>query len=1417
MPLETLRGVARDLRHGARRLASSPAFTLTSIATLALAIGVCTTLFAALDAVLLRPLALPGADRVVMIWTEIPSQGVREGRSAYATAESWRQAGSVEALGVLDPASMTLSRGDDLEPIGASRLSPELFALLGVAPLRGRPLSVEDATARRRVALVSERFARTRLGLDRAVGATLTLDAQPYEVVGVLPETSRDIGLGNDVWLPLTLTPDWDAQRLQRGAGPWFVIARLRPGTGLDAAERELTAILRADDRTSAMSAADRGVRLVTWRAHLAGPRAPLVLWLSAAAGVLVLLVAVANVAGLSLARGLGRAPEVALRVALGASRASLLRLLLAESLTMAAIAGGLGVCLAIGGTGALRTFGPPEVVALQTAAVDWRVLAWVVGVSALAGGLIGLAPAVTLWRRDLRAAGLDSGQRVAGGGATRLRRLLIVTEIAVGVVLLAGAGLLVRSWWNVTRIAPGFQPDGLVAVSVATPAAWPAARRAAFYARAVDAAGAVPGVQRAAVASEVLVGGVAEQTVLADGGDGPVSRSMALRRDEIGGAFLETVGTPLRRGRRFTADDRAGAPPVAIVNEAMAARLWPGRDAVGQRFRVGTAADAPDITVVGVAGDMRRQGPEIEPVPQMFVPIAQDPGRRALLLVRPAAADPAALVPSLRDAVRRTDAEVMVYGSTTLRASIDRLLAPRRLQTSLLTGVAMLALLLAATGLYGLLHYSVAARTAEIGVRMALGAQARDILWLVVREGLALGLAGLGLGLAGAWLLGQTAASLLFGVVPADRPTLAAVAATTALVVLAACSLPARRAASIAPVAAWRRIAMILAGAVALTIGGPAGAAAGQTAGASPARPQTVLFLCPHGAAKSVLASAHFRRLARQRGLNVTVQSAGTEPDPAVAPAVAARLRAQGDPVPDAAPRAVTAADLAAHDVVVSLGCDLAKYPTPRGRLVRWDDVPSPSADLDAADTSIRSHVAALVDELVAATGDPSADIQRLGRDVLKDLIETDTTHSSGSTTLAANRMAERLVAAGFPAGDVIVVGGKGTRGNLVARYRGRGTGPKPVLFLAHLDVVEARRDDWSMDPFVLTERDGWFYGRGTLDVKGGAATLVTAFCALRQRGYAPERDLILALTADEEGGADNGVVWLLQNRRDLIDAAYAINVDSGGPEIRGGTIAALDVQAAEKVFQSFTLTVRNPGGHSSLPVKENAITRLSSALVRLSSLELPVRTSEITRGWFGAMAGITGGRHAADMRAVATPSPDPAAARRLSEASPFFNAMLRTTCVPTLLEGGHAANALPQQARATVNCRMLPDEQVAAVQAAIAGAVADPQVEIVPVGQPTPSPPSPLVPDVLAAIETAAAATWTRAVPIVPQMETGATDGLFLRNAGVPVYGVTGIGYDPDDVRAHGKDERILVRSYYEGITFVEALARAIGGGQK
>jgi len=465
------------------------------------------------------------------------------------------------------------------------------------------------------------------------------------------------------------------------------------------------------------------------------------------------------------------------------------------------------------------------------------------------------------------------------------------------------------------------------------------------------------------------------------------------------------------------------------------------------------------------------------------------------------------------------------------------------------------------------------------------------------------------------------------------------------------------------------------------------------------------------------------------------------------------------------------------------------------------------------------------LLTAIPAIAQNTPTDHNRAGREILRELIETNTTHSTGSVTAAAERMAARLIAAGFPKADVQVVGGVEKKRNLVARYRGTGT-RKPILFIAHLDVVEARREDWSFDPFVLTEKDGYFYGRGTLDIKGGAATLVAAFVRLRQEKWVPDRDLILALTADEEGGPDNGVAWLLANRRDLIDAAFSINVDSGGGELHGGKLTAIQVQAAEKVYGSFTLTVKKAGGHSSLPTKDNAIYRLSAGLQRLAKFEFPVRLNDTTRAYFDRMAPAASA-NAADMRTLSKAPADSAgakaAAARLSAASPFYNALLRTTCVATMLQAGHAENALPQAAQATVNCRVLPTEAPATIQQTLEKVLADPQIVVAPIGTPTPSPPSPLAPEVFKAIEIAARAVYgsgrpgtptPAGVPLVPFMETGATDGLLLRNAGMPVYGVSGIAYDPDDMRAHGKDERILVKSFSEGLEFAYQLAKALAG---
>jgi acetylornithine deacetylase/succinyl-diaminopimelate desuccinylase-like protein len=435
----------------------------------------------------------------------------------------------------------------------------------------------------------------------------------------------------------------------------------------------------------------------------------------------------------------------------------------------------------------------------------------------------------------------------------------------------------------------------------------------------------------------------------------------------------------------------------------------------------------------------------------------------------------------------------------------------------------------------------------------------------------------------------------------------------------------------------------------------------------------------------------------------------------------------------------------------------------------------------------------------------------QQLARDILRELIEINTTHEFGSTK-AAEAVAARLRAAGFSGEDVQVLGARADRGNVVARLRGKGTA-KPILFLAHLDVVEARKEDWSpeFDPFKFTERDGYFYGRGTVDVKDEAAALVTGLIRLKQENYVPSRDIIVALTADEETGDANGVDWLLSNRRELIDAAYAINTDAGGGQVEKGRRVRYNVQTSEKASITFRLEVKNAGGHSSQPVRDNAIYHLAEGLARLAKFDFPVRLNETTRSFFERMSARETGQTAADMKAVAGDTPDQQAAARLSAASPFYNSLMRTTCVATMLEAGHAPNALPQTARAIVNCRVLPEDTQENVTKTLADVLADKEISVTALNDILSSPTSPLVPEVIRPVERIAGEMWPN-VLVVPVMDPWASDGLYLRRAGIPVYGTPGVFFDIDPIRAHGKDERVGVQAFYEGVEFSYRLMKAL-----
>ena len=454
------------------------------------------------------------------------------------------------------------------------------------------------------------------------------------------------------------------------------------------------------------------------------------------------------------------------------------------------------------------------------------------------------------------------------------------------------------------------------------------------------------------------------------------------------------------------------------------------------------------------------------------------------------------------------------------------------------------------------------------------------------------------------------------------------------------------------------------------------------------------------------------------------------------------------------------------------------------------------------------------------AAAGDQAANARAF--DIFRQLVEINTTDSVGNVTLAAEAVAKRFRDAGFAPADVVVAGPNDRKKNLVVRLHGTGK-HRPVLLIGHLDVVEARREDWNTDPFKLTEKDGFFYGRGTLDMKSGDAIMATALLRMRQAGFHPSRDIILALTADEEGGCCDGVEWLLKNHRELLEAEFVLNHDGlVGYSITSehGVPQEFALSATEKMYADYQLTTTNRGGHSSLPRADNAIYELAQGLISIGNYSFPFELNEVTRAYFQRMAAATSGQRAADMRAIARTPPGAQSLVRLSR-EPEFNSLMRTTCVATRLNAGHANNALPQRAEAVVNCRILPGHSKEEVRQELIRVLNDPSITVRyvaddgAVSDTAPDQrvlrPSPLLPQVLKPLERTVAAIWP-GLPVVPFMNAGATDGIYTRAAGLPTYGVAGIAVDRDDVRAHGRDERVAVASFYKGNEFFYRYLREV-----
>jgi predicted permease len=813
--------ILQDLRYGLRTLRKSPGFTITAVLLLALAIGANTAMFSVLHAVLLRPLHYQAPEQLAMLWTESPGQKLREARSSLWDVEQWRrQSRSFVDIATFDTVAALLSSQDGVEQLVGGSVTPNLFPLLGVQPVLGRAFSNEDAEREHRLVLVSHRFWLSRFGgSSHAIGATLILNGLPNEIIGVLPPNFQLARMtGVDVWQPHT------SQRAARGPETWFALGRLKPNVSFEQAQAEMSALARSLNEQLPESERSRAISVVGLQARLA-------LWILGGAVFCVFLIAAANVTSLSLARSISRNREMAVRLSLGASTGRILRQLLTEGILLAAIAGVCGAGLALAGAQLIRAFGPANLPRLQEINVNLQALGCALAITLLAGMLVGLTPAIAVLRRrdGLRPSAHDEGtgsRSVASGtvATQRIRRGLVIADFALAIILLAGAGLLIRSWWSVNGVDPGFRPEQVLFVGLSAPPDLNTTQqRSVLYQRVLEAAQSVPGVEQAGIIGDLFIGNSKEQVVTVERNDGAITERFRFAAgEEVSPEFFKAMGTPLLRGRFFTSADSAqpqleagvatAAPSVAIINESFARRSWPGgQNPLGRRVKLGSV-DSPNrwFTIVGVVGDMRRQGLEIEPFPQMFAPLSTIAAPRNIdLLLRISNDDPQRLMnvsSMVREAIRRVEKNAPVYGIVPLEQQMGAYLAQRRFQTWLLAGFSVVALLMAAVGIYGLIQYSIATRTQEIGIRLAIGAHAGEIFRMILGEGLKLSLKGLLFGLVGAFWLGQAGSSLLFGVTPADPWTFLAVSALLTLVALAACWLPARRAMKIEPVAALRQ-----------------------------------------------------------------------------------------------------------------------------------------------------------------------------------------------------------------------------------------------------------------------------------------------------------------------------------------------------------------------------------------------------------------------------------------------------------------------------------------------------------------------------------------------------------------------------------------------------------------------------------
>jgi putative ABC transport system permease protein len=794
-----------DLRYGFRMLLKNPGFTFAALITLALGIASSTAIFSVIDGVLLRPLPYPDSEQITILHPTLRSTGEPGGASAPANYLDYAAQNDVFSyMAASRGEQASLSDGDRPERVRGTMATASFFPLFGVSPILGRALQASDEQPGHShvVVLSSELWARRYASDRNIIGREILLNDEPYTVVGVMPPNYQPDGYG-ELWIPSafgvptnTIRPNVDPRPI-RDSNYLDVYARLKPGVTLEKARSETDAISRRLENQYANDNKDTGIRVTPLHEDAVGRLRPVLMLLFAAVGFL-LFIGCANVANLLLARAATRSREISIRAAMGASRYRLIRQLLTESVMLSIIGGGLGALLAAWAIPLLMAMAPPGLRGFKEIGLNGQVLAFALGVSVVTGILFGLVPALSSSSGNPSEA-LKQGERGSTGGGSRRRAFLIATEVGLSLILLIGAGLMIKSFANLTKVAPGFNADRLLIFSVGASAKADEDQQLQFYQQIVRSVATVPGVERVAAISRLpFSGGNSSRTFNRPGRTNEDRADIRIATPD----YFQTMAIPLVRGRNFTEHDTKDSAPVAIINEETAKQAFPGEDPIGQYIE-NYGPKSEKLQVVGVVGNVRHLALETAPRPELYQPLGQGMWPLVNIAVRTSPENPLTLLPAIQQAVWKVNKSVPLGNPRSMNDMIARTLLQKKFTMLLLSIFAGAALLLAAIGLYGVISYSVAQRTRELGIRIALGAQRGDVLRLILRQGMTLVAAGVIFGVAASLGLTRLIASLLYGISASDPITFFVLSAALVFVAFIACWLPARRASAVDPIVA--------------------------------------------------------------------------------------------------------------------------------------------------------------------------------------------------------------------------------------------------------------------------------------------------------------------------------------------------------------------------------------------------------------------------------------------------------------------------------------------------------------------------------------------------------------------------------------------------------------------------------------